>query len=374
MRLRYTFLVLGILFISAFSACTGKSKSEDRPAPKRAPVKLTEIVVAVDNVDTIAFPQVIHPNKSVQEKINLYLQWTFLHSIASPGYLPTLVKQNAYADDAGGSILNMDATIIRNDGKLLSMLVFIEGMGAYPSSWNYYLTFDLTDGSPVNGTDLFTEAGLEEIKRRIVQQRKALVREGVKHLYADTSGYAEDGIDSAQLRDIEEELMQCAAEPDLDYVLLSDTSFNPAYMRCLPHVIEAFDIDWDTPLPITSITNNLSEYGKSLLGLGAEKPNPNNEYFTVLKGTVGKFPVTMILPTERSNDEDMRLEAHYFYDTKGKAIPLEAKRNGDTLELREETEEGKRGEHFKGTMKDHTFTGTWYDASGKKSLPFVLAY
>lgn len=366
-----TVLTLVLCWFSTIGFAQG-AKYDDVSLPKAT---ITPIIYIGEFGDTVAFPQITLPNKQAQDRINRYLEYGDL-GLVPPGQLKRRIKSSLHPK---GPMMSLNYVVRRNDGRLLSLEFSEEGVGAYLYFSDRYVTFDLINGNPVIAEDLFSATGYPVVMQMIRDGRTRAIKVGVekdiRYMTDSTIWGPVSAEDMAQIikdfQDLQDEFAECAKDTLATEILITDSIFEPNSLTCLPHVDAGYDFEWNVNIPLTSIQPYLSEYGKGLLGLAAPLRNPQlRQQFKYLTGTIGSYPVTMVISSDRL---DGNLRSSYYYNSKGKPIDLHGTIDQGVVTLTEFSETSK-AERFIGSFKDNTFTGTWYDASGKRSLPFVLTY
>jgi hypothetical protein len=332
----------------------------------RGPV--AEVVAVYANMhaegwqDTLRIPQVRMADKHLEEGINHQLQYLSLNGIAGSKGWNALLKSALYAKQNSG-ITRMDFTVLQNGRSILSMRIDGEGMGAYPTSFWHYITFDLTRGVPIDGRELFALPELEKLVARVRSAREDSIRQQLELMRTDTSM----GIDPDTYASVQESFSECNETVDLSQIgIVNDTLIIPR-SACLPHVIQAVDIDWTVILPAREFTYYLSPYGRGIFsGAPPVMSAPPVYPARILHGTIGTMPVTFIVDNYYEN----YISGSYYYDNKGIPIPISGEVNENALDLREESPK-EPFPAIKGRFTDGIFTGTWQQGKGK-ALPVVL--
>jgi hypothetical protein len=122
---------------------------------------------AGDSVRVI-YPIVHTKNKAVAGQINAIIRKTiFPEPEGTADSLPSFARQySAYW------LTNLYYDIERNDEGLLSMVIFLEGYGAYPSNFSHYLNFDLNTGKPLTLEEMILPAKLDQFRRKLKQDKR----------------------------------------------------------------------------------------------------------------------------------------------------------------------------------------------------------
>lgn len=135
-------------------------------------------------------------------------------------------------------------------------------------------------------------------------------------------------------------------------------------------VFEYIDFRPQDPIdgpPLDTVFSIQYDYADGVLKKGEVRPKFKNEAgafgYKILKGKVGKYPITMHL-TQTGRD----YEGYYYYDNKRIEIPVSYhpyQPGSDSLLLGAGADE-----YFRGIVKDSIYTGQW--TNGKQQLDFTL--
>jgi hypothetical protein len=324
--------------------------------------------------DTVELPQVKMADATVQQRINYFIQAKVFDLISPPNYLRTAIRSKLWTESNPG-MTTLGYQVIRNDSRLLTINAYAEGMGAHPGSSWIQMTFNIQSGLPVEGRDIFTKKGYEDITSRILSKRMALVLVNNQELSKDTSG----DVDSTDRVQIENDLIRCAkdtANATMNDLLISDSMVTVDPTSCLGYAAHAFDIDWNVSFSIDSLRQYLNAYGKGLiLGQQYQPRAGTTSKYELLKGAIdGKYPIVMILHDyDFDYDGGDEVGGCYFYSKKGTPIGISGKRTGSSLDLTEENDTGEPFAGFSGEYSNGTYKGIWRSAKGDKKLKFELS-
>jgi len=254
-----------------------------RPASEEDSTVLTPDWIA----GSIKLPWVSAGPAGVAARINdgIFLQLLGMAAPRQPG--PRFTPPPHVAPDG---IVGMDFQVQRNDGRVLSIEVHGDSMGAYPETFAYHLNFDAHTGQALQLADLLTPQGLTEASRRMVRERLRRYTEEIQHLrQAQRLMKARKGSDQDAIDQMDDRIALyegcVATERKAGYRLLGDLSFrNDRGLvlnagRCSPHVTAALDdlVDIDLPLTTASLQPWLTPYGRALLlgdGTPPAQPSP----------------------------------------------------------------------------------------------------
>lgn len=158
----------------------------------------------------------------------------------------------AYAGHESG-ITNLDYEISYQNRQVISIKLNYETMGAYPDSFQKWLTFDIATGKPHLLSADLTLAGIQ----KIFADYKAHLKKDLKNLQSRMSGE-----DKAVINDIMHQLNTSIVSlkiSDLDdHYLFTKMGILITSESVLPHATRALDLDRDLLIPYA----RLSKYRK----------------------------------------------------------------------------------------------------------------
>jgi hypothetical protein len=296
------------------------------------------------------------------------------------------------SDDEQRTTPSASYKVLRQDARVLSLALELEGCGAYCENYQRAFAFDLRDGRLLTAGDLFTPEGLKALQPRLAAQRAALIQQQIrrlKHTLAaaqQAKRRPEEGDDDALLM-YQDCLRNWLPGADPVYRHLGDEQMavGPQHLsftagRCSNHAMRALDDigDFHNRLPLTSLRAQLSPYGRAVL-LGEVLPDarPASGLLSqVLRGTLdGKLPITLRLvvssPASGAASAEQVVDGNYFYDRMRQLIPLRGTLRGDQLTLTEgESSDDAKAPVFKLTVSAQGLRGTW--RQGERSLPVEI--
>ena len=311
------------------------------------------------------FPIVQGPDSAVTNKINSFLQLTWLRN--TPKSLPKgadIFKRTAYQHNDSGvhsGYTNIDYAIVFQSHRVLSLRLDLETMAAYPESYSKYQNFNLQNGTPVLTADLFTEQGLQRLRAYLQEERKKIIREA--GMVAKAEKMNEEDQDY-----ISKSLTECNLEPEENNAVIDSAGMIFFRSNCFPHVARGMEADLSVKIPSAKLSPWLNVYGKKLFS----EPTANirqdglSGLHKSLSGSIGKYPVVLMLERLHGN----YVSGYYYYQSREIAIELSGERKGNNLVLHEYDEEGSTGT-IRAAIKGNTLTGTWTGSNGKQ-LPFSV--
>jgi hypothetical protein len=276
----------------------------------------------------------------------------------------------------GTSSVEFKAT--RNDGRVLTISVDVEGCGAYCESATQDFNFDAASGRALALDELFTPRGQLDLAQRMRKERERLYAAQVKELkktLAGLRGHAKaDDIEDSEQRlafnesCLEEQKAQEArasageAPPVFDFTLPADHGVVITAGRCGNHAMRALDDVDNVSLTIApaDLGPLLTPYGKSVVLGDGGAATPASPFGQVLHGKIGAAPVTLRL--ERPNG-DGSLSGSYYYDKYRRPIAISGMRKGAAVELTEGGDEG--APKLSLTVRGMAMSGQW-EAKGKR--------
>ena len=280
---------------------------------------------------------------------------------------------------------SLEFSVLRNDGRVLSLQVDAEGCGAYCEEYQRFFNFDARNGRALAIDDLLTGAGLAEAGKRLSDERRRQYRGQIRQLKRELAAARKSRkTKQDDLSDLEDRLAlneSClaglGAPPgagalresirDTRFAVL-DSGLRFTVERCSSHAMRALDDVGDVVMTLdaAALDKLLLPYGRSLLIGGEEIPAPVSWPDQILTGRIGGAAVTVRLGRPYS---DGSLNGTYYYDKFRKPIGLRGKKNGKRIELTENLPEGEKGEPGRLELSEDAngLSGRWL--RGDKSLP-----
>lgn len=352
---RQVILLLVLLVIVDSAIAQNDAPFQEAPIQMSVQERWEDAVSA--RLKVIFFPQFKSGNSIAAQRLNFVIQTLVFGEISSNKSIEKLLRENLHQSLGGeGGITDIEHEMIRNDMKVFSTEIAGEYLGAYPSRFTFGVSVDARTGDRITKEHLVNDMqALEQIVGKRLEQRLA---EHIAEYHREDSSEPSEEI----VRDLEE----CDRSLRYTDVLLYKDTVRFLHPKCLPHVIQAYDMDWDISFSYSEIKHLMTDYGKSLFeGPQVEMPYRPGK-MEIYTGVVGKAAVTMVLELG-----DTSITGWYYYDSKGHALSLDGDCFKDEWTLRESDDLSPTGS-FTGIATDKGYSGTWRSPDGKRSLPFTL--
>ena len=212
----------------------------------------------------LIFPVFISNNKLVDKKINEYLQEEILFTTTTKTPEKKIFDEIKFIesnDSIGQSgYTDMSYTIEINNANILSIFLEIEGMGAYPTYGKEHFSFNSKTGEPLTAKVLFTEEGVTEIKKILIEERGKRIKERIKEIKTDDEKqFAEDSAF------IFETFTKCNDEANEKDFFISKENIIFYKEDCFPHAWQSYGAGLDIVISNKEIEKYLSEFGKRIL-------------------------------------------------------------------------------------------------------------
>jgi len=207
------------------------------------------------------FPFIQSRQPLVAQKINRFLQKDLLdnETITRDSNKIFAVSRYTSEEQSGYSAINY--TIAVNNARLLSLKFELESTGAYSTNYPAYYNFDNHTGEVITGKAIFTQAGLQIIKARLLKERNKRVAQHIK----DLQGEMEMEEDSVYIPETFKECLK-DAEGDAKKIYIQPRSILFYKEFCFPHQLQPYEADLDVEISIKELAPYLSVYGKKILG------------------------------------------------------------------------------------------------------------
>jgi hypothetical protein len=209
-----------------------------------------------------SFPLVHSSNKQTAFAINSTLQSEILYNETVITDSTKVFEASRYIGGAdsnsqsGHSMINYKVEL--NNAAVISFSFDIESTGAYSENYFRYLNFNNRTGELLSAKDLFTENGIEEIKKLLIHNRKTLIKKWVRQIREDN----ENKEDSAWISDT---FRECNENAEEDNFILKSQRIVFCKENCFPHMARPYDTNLDVSLSYQVVSRYLSEKGKKLL-------------------------------------------------------------------------------------------------------------
>jgi hypothetical protein len=286
-------------------------------------------------------------------------------------------------------ISSQEFSVTRND-RILTVQIDAEGCGAYCENYQDIVSFDARTGRRLVYDDLLTPAGQRYALRKLYDQKVAAYTGMARSYRKELQAARHNKAKSEVVEDLEGRIdmnEQCLddersrlADKTLSWTRLDWTQSELIVTsgRCSNHAMRALDDvgEVSVKIPYAALRSQMTPYGRAVL-MGEGDGRPTVLFGQIMRGTVGRSPITMVLTGEDSEG----VHGVYFYDRVHKPLDLRGQRRGNTIELREtpaSNEAGKDGDASKAvdastglfvlTIEGLAVKGTWRDAKGGRAL------
>jgi hypothetical protein len=225
-------------------------------------VNVTALELGRDNQWlSYSFPLVHCSNKQAEQKINYYLQNKTLDNETILTDTNTVFRRSRYISQDSvyqSGYSEISFTVEVNNSRILSLVFQLESTGAYSTDFPAYYNFNGQTGAALSAKDLFTPAGIVEIKKLLIKERKKRIVQWMKEM--DTTYNIKE-----EYEEINETFRQCNSEADENNFLVKSKSILFCKEYCFPHVSRPYDTDLDVEMTYKMINKYLSNNGKRLL-------------------------------------------------------------------------------------------------------------
>jgi hypothetical protein len=334
----------------------------------------------------IAMPRVRMADASIAAKINDRLFIDVLGAMAPPR--PDKTFTPADGVDVSG-IAEQKFSVVRNDGRILSVDFAAEGCGAYCEGYTRSYAFDVSSGRFLGADDLFTRDGMRELARRVVAERIRRYRREIAKLNRSLRALEKRGEKEAgELSDLKDrialnenciEMIETDAASkstppvysrfELMRYRVAPTTLEVTAERCSNHASRALDDVGDVTLRFAypELRPYLTPYARGLL-LNEPPATPTGGFYgQLLRGRLGgDIAITMLLrPWDGGS-----VSGVYFYDRVRKPIRLSGSVQDMVLTLTEEEGGGEPKARLVLSVKSDRIVGSW---EGARTYPVELA-
>src|SRR5258705_1097004 len=210
----------------------------------------------------LIFPVFISNNKIVDKKINDYLQTETFYITASQTSGKKMLDEAKYipGDSGQSGYTNMSYNIEINNKNMLSVILEIESMGAYPEYYERYFSFDSKNGEPLSSKEMFTEEGIIRIKKILIKERDKRIKERINEIRKDDEKqFAEDSVF------IVERFTQCNTEANERNIFINKEGITFYGEECFPHAWRSYGAGLDIVFSNKELEKYLSGFGKRIL-------------------------------------------------------------------------------------------------------------
>jgi hypothetical protein len=209
------------------------------------------------------FPFIKAKNPLVAQKINRYLQKDLLENKTIITDSNKIFAKSRYINEPGNQQSGysaIDYTVAVNNDRLLSLKFDLESTGAYTTNYPGYYNFDIQTGSVITAKAIFTPAGFQILKARLLKERQQRVDKQLKDLQEEM--HATD--DSVYIPLTFKSCLESADE-DVKKIFIKPGSIVFYKEYCFPHMGLSLEADLDVEISLRELRRYLSAYGKKLL-------------------------------------------------------------------------------------------------------------
>ncbi len=361
-------------------------------ASHAAPLKVESIEFKakktnIDFGEPITLPFVTSVQPKTAKKINDYIYISNLKAIA-----PTQAKEDISRnitdadDDPIAGITSMQYKVLLNNSKVLSLQFNTEFCGAYCEESATDYSFDASTGRHITLQDIFTESGIEALKKKVYAARVATMQQTIKRFQKEAAKPKKKNLKKDEFEvDPEDAILlykTCLIEHaeshkdemnsgdthELAYFSVDAKEITFTHERCSNHAMRALDSidDFHNHYTFQSLKPYLTSYAKYLLLNDTIKfEQPSDMTGQVFYGSIGQAPITFLI--KPAEGDDSMLSATYFYNKYRQPIAL----SGTGSTWTEVNSTGKPQPTIKATWQAGAATGQWQ--GNGKVLPFKIA-
>src|SRR5688572_12760823 len=211
----------------------------------------------------LVFPVFISGTKAVAKKINDLLQMDFFGTTTATNPGSKLFDDSRFI--AGDTISQTGYTAISykielNNKRILSVLFEVEAMGAYPTYFKRYFSFNSGDGRLISADTLFTKEGIDWIRKTLVDKRSKEIKQWIGELKEDDNAMYNE--DSSFIAD---NFAKCNAEAHENSMFIGKSKILFYKEDCFPHAWGPYETSLDIEFTQKELEKHLSDYGKKML-------------------------------------------------------------------------------------------------------------
>lgn len=325
--------------------------------------------------DEFSFPILSSGEKpKVAERINDIMQLSVLN--LKIGREKESIFESIWPINDIHGVTGMSYTIYMNNDNIFSIGFYFATMGAYPDNSSHYFTFNAQNGELIELNNLFYPDGFHSFENIVKLKHKDIIYNNIKNLL---SSYCENKSDNFNEEYVNElnNLLECCVTQKIDKYFVSEEGINIDYYdgSCLPHVAQAFDIDWHVIIPYNDLSNLTSEFGEKILSNSAQDIKniitPKEKLFFTKGAIDGKYSISLFIDYCYFNkyDKEYDVSGNYWYDKVGKSIYLNGKtKDKSNFELYEKNENGDITGRFNIKYLNGKFSGTWTNVETSKQM------
>jgi hypothetical protein len=200
--------------------------------------------------DSIKYPVVQVTNPTVSNKINQSIRQKILLDEDQKKGIKDALQQAARK-----WLITLAYEITYNNHGLLSITLITEGMGAYPSTSQIYLNFDLSTGSQIKGADLIKSGKLNDFRKMVLSDKKDSLSAYLKEEQKMLRNNEIDSSDWESIIDIVQN--NCLNTVDIDKFRIAKDLLEVMDDCEFPHVILGLGPTYHLRYPIKYLNNFL---------------------------------------------------------------------------------------------------------------------
>jgi len=202
-------------------------------------------------------------NKTAAKSVNDLLQMDFFETTTSKTPENKLFDKSRFISD--DSIIQTGYTSISykielNNPGMLSIIFEVEGMGAYPTYYQRYFSFNSKKGTILTPDNIFTPEGINAIQKIVIEKRSDEIKKWIQELKVNNEAtYAEDS------SFITERFAKCNSEAHESNMFIEKGKILFYKDDCFPHAWGPYEANLDIEFTYKELEKYLSGFGKSLL-------------------------------------------------------------------------------------------------------------
>lgn len=249
--------------------------------------------------------------------------------------------------------------VVRNDDSVVAIEIHSEGCRASCSTSNTYYNFDAKSGRQIHLSALFNNESSKKISSRLVAQWTKQIRNNL--LEADEKSLARECVENMKTN-----YGKGTPYNSFGY-LIGKEGITFRRGSCWK-----YDGPYSTHLPITSLQDLLTPYGKGIYQIAPYTYQPTHPYGQVFDGEIGgKYKIKMTLAEPYPGAG--YLHGSYYYEKYKTPIRLVAFIKGDALEISERDDADREtGNKIFAKATANGYTGHW--EGNDKKLSFTIRF
>ena len=226
-----------------------------------AQYKVREIKCQEDK--DLVFPVFLSTDKAVSKKINEVLQRDFFETTIYQIAEAKLFDESRFFYNDSNSqsgYTSISYKIELNDHKILSVKFEVESMGAYPTYYQRYFSFNARTGNVISPDSLFTPKGVNTLRRYLIEKRKEEIGRWINELQSDGgSGFKGDS------SFIFETFKECNQNADEKNIFIEKGKILFYKEDCFPHAWMPLNTDLNVQVTNRELEKYFSPFGRKLL-------------------------------------------------------------------------------------------------------------